>query len=285
VSGHTPGPWAWFGNAKNNEVYLATVNRGRTYVMGFDRWGMRGAQPTFQPEGRGLVPASKLLMFEVGDKSVRGVEAAKTDESVYRLDISGIDCADARLIAAAPEMVSAGQEALLLLLTLGHGQSAAANGLRAALARATVSEGEGRMTTAESVPVTGELLPCPFCGATDSRLVQAFTRATDDFAFWSVECLDCGAEIADDESQEAADRHWNTRLATRPTDEKLRERVADLEASVIAFGAPWAVSYARDYGLPDGHLHPTHYDILQSAGARMDDFTRAALTTGADHAG
>lgn len=58
-----------------------------------------------------------------------------------------------------------------------------------------------------------ELKPCPFCGAADGRLVQAFTRATDDFAFWSVECLDCGVEVADDESQAAADKAWNTRAA------------------------------------------------------------------------
>ncbi len=72
----------------------------------------------------------------------------------------------------------------------------------------------------------GELLPCPFCGSADSRLVQCFTRASDDFAFWSVECLDCGAEIADDESQEAADRHWNTRATPTPP---IEGRDADVE--------------------------------------------------------
>lgn len=104
---HTPGRWAWFGNARNNEIYLATTHSGRRYVMGFQRWGMKGAQPMFQPADRGLVPASDLLKFEVGDRAVTGVEAAKADESVYRLDISGIDCADARLIAAAPELLAA----------------------------------------------------------------------------------------------------------------------------------------------------------------------------------
>jgi Lar family restriction alleviation protein len=59
--------------------------------------------------------------------------------------------------------------------------------------------------------MSAELLPCPFCGATDGRLVQAFTRTTETFAFWSVECLDCGVEVADDESQERADAAWNTR--------------------------------------------------------------------------
>ncbi|KQM58806.1 MULTISPECIES: Lar family restriction alleviation protein [unclassified Sphingomonas] len=72
----------------------------------------------------------------------------------------------------------------------------------------------------------GELLPCPFCGGADGRLVQCFTRASDDFAFWSVECLDCGAEIADDESQEAADRHWNTRATPTPP---IEGRDADVE--------------------------------------------------------
>lgn len=102
---HTPGPWSWFGNAGSNSIYLATTHSGRRYVMGFKRWGFSGAQPRFQPEGRGLVDASKLLTFEVGDRNVRGLEQAKADGSVYRLDISGIDCADARLIAAAPDLL------------------------------------------------------------------------------------------------------------------------------------------------------------------------------------
>lgn len=104
---HTPGPWAWFGNGRTQEVYLATKHSGRRYVMGFQRWGMRGAQPMFQTaEGR-LAPASELLAFEVGDRGVRGIDAAKENDSVYRFDVRGIDCADARLIAAAPELLEA----------------------------------------------------------------------------------------------------------------------------------------------------------------------------------
>lgn len=104
---HTPGPWAWFGNAGSNSVYLATQHGGRRFVMDFVRWGFKGAQPRFQP-GRGvMVEAKSLLQFEVGDKSIVGIEAARKDSSVYRLDIRGIDCADARLIAAAPELLEA----------------------------------------------------------------------------------------------------------------------------------------------------------------------------------
>lgn len=75
--------------------------------MGFQRWGMSGAQPMFQPAARGLVPAKDLLQFEVGDRDVVGVKAAAENDSVYRLDIRGIDCADARLIAAAPKLLDA----------------------------------------------------------------------------------------------------------------------------------------------------------------------------------
>lgn len=55
---------------------------------------------------------------------------------------------------------------------------------------------------------------------------------------------------------------------------RLREEVAELRTSVIAFGAPWAVAYAQQHGAPTGALHHRHYDILTAAGARMVDFTR-----------
>lgn len=90
----TKGPWAWFGNASTQSIYLATKHSGRRYVMDFTRWGMRGAQPRFQPK-RGMRDAKELIMFEVGDRSVVGVEAAKKDTSVYRLDIRGVNAPDA----------------------------------------------------------------------------------------------------------------------------------------------------------------------------------------------
>jgi hypothetical protein len=104
---HTPGPWAWFGSGNMNSLYLATTHSGRRYVMGFKRWGMSGAQPQFQPEGRGMVDASELLQFEVGDRDVVGVQAARKNTSVYRMDVRGIDCPDARLIAASPCLLAA----------------------------------------------------------------------------------------------------------------------------------------------------------------------------------
>lgn len=57
----------------------------------------------------------------------------------------------------------------------------------------------------------------------------------------------------------------------------IREMVESLEdarSNVRAFAAPWAVTFARERGYPDGALYFAHYDILAKAGARMTDFTR-----------
>lgn len=136
----TKGPWGWFGSAGNiPEIYLATKHSGRRYVMGFDRWGLNGAQPSFQPNGCGMVKAKDLLQFEVGDQSIIGLDSARKDASVYRFQIRGIAAPDAHLIAAAPELYEALNDCLNYIenteselgITLSSGQSA-----RAALAKA-----------------------------------------------------------------------------------------------------------------------------------------------------
>jgi hypothetical protein len=48
LSEATPGPWRWFDDNRASSPYLATVDRGRVYVMGFARRGMNSAQPLFQ---------------------------------------------------------------------------------------------------------------------------------------------------------------------------------------------------------------------------------------------
>jgi hypothetical protein len=103
---HTPGPWRWFGNSDTQSIYLATADRGRQYVMGFERWGMGNGQPRFRVDDR-MVDAKHLLAFEVGDKDVTGIEQAKKNDTVYRRDIRGINHADALLIAAAPDLLAA----------------------------------------------------------------------------------------------------------------------------------------------------------------------------------
>lgn len=103
---HTPGPWEWYGSTDHYpRVHLATTHGGRRFVMNFRRAGMQGAQPVFQVNNR-MVPASELVLFDV-DPSVRGMTAGRAAPSVYRQDFSVIDHPDARLIAAAPELLAA----------------------------------------------------------------------------------------------------------------------------------------------------------------------------------
>ncbi|MFT8366251.1 MAG: hypothetical protein ABF812_09870 [Gluconobacter cerinus] len=117
----TKGPWGWFGTAGGHpEIYLATKHSGRRYVMGFNRWGLNGAQPSFQPNGCGMVKAKDLLQFEVGDQSIVGLDAAQKDTSVYRFQIRGIAAPDAHLIAAAPELYEALRMAAKDLNTAAH---------------------------------------------------------------------------------------------------------------------------------------------------------------------
>jgi hypothetical protein len=135
MASHTRGPWGWFGT--DHGVYLATKHSGRRFVMGFRRLGMNGAQPTFQVERKGMIPASELVQFEVGNKAVRGFAEAKKDATVYRYDVVAIDHPDARLIAAAPDMLEALKE--LLKLHEAHHNNPVHAAARAAIRKA---EGE-----------------------------------------------------------------------------------------------------------------------------------------------
>lgn len=101
IGGHTPGPWAWFGNVDTKTLYLATVHHGRRFVMQFGRYGMQGAKPVFQKDQR-MVGADEMVVFEV----CREAES-RDDERVYRGDIVDIDHPDALLIKSAPDLMEA----------------------------------------------------------------------------------------------------------------------------------------------------------------------------------
>jgi hypothetical protein len=85
----TSGPWCWWGNVTTREISLATVDRGKTFVLDFVRWGMRGAQPRVRVDHI-MRPASDLVVKQVP----------------YRGDIESIDHPDAIAIAAAPADVA-----------------------------------------------------------------------------------------------------------------------------------------------------------------------------------
>jgi hypothetical protein len=89
---HTPGPWCWRISRRSHGVELKTVGRGGIYVMGFARWGTSSAQPTFNVGH--MVKAVDLAV------DIPGQEHNNTWNQTF-------DHPDARLIAAAPELLAA----------------------------------------------------------------------------------------------------------------------------------------------------------------------------------
>lgn len=59
----------WRGNTRTNTVHLVTIGHGMTYVMVFERWGMRNAKPFFGDLERGVIRAFDE-MIEVDHNSV-----------------------------------------------------------------------------------------------------------------------------------------------------------------------------------------------------------------------
>jgi len=105
VNAATPGPWRWDAAPCNQEISLVTSHSGGYYVMGFERYGMRDAAPTFQVyekydgsvterKSEGMVRADKLC------KSIPGKEHHVGFDDY-------IDHPDAILIAHAPEDIKA----------------------------------------------------------------------------------------------------------------------------------------------------------------------------------
>jgi len=117
---HTPGPWAW-ETTPSGEVRLQTPDRGKLYVMGFARKGMQGAQPRFSLWGDGARERRGGIMHNFAEAG-------------------GADHPDARLIAAAPDLLGALQVAELVLRERGLGMTGEYKQIEAALAKAVQRE-------------------------------------------------------------------------------------------------------------------------------------------------
>jgi len=118
---HTPGPWMW-DVSPGGEIRLATPDRGRLFVMGFARMGMRGAQPRFAMWGEGQRERRGGIMHDFADAG-------------------GENHPDARLIAAAPELLAALERCLSWLTSYPGGTTMTPTGpyeqARKAIAKAT----------------------------------------------------------------------------------------------------------------------------------------------------
>ena len=66
----TPGPWEWDVNSVCKIVHLRTAHSGRYYVMGFKRFGTKGAAPTFQVYEKHEGPLQDHPAFRVGAYSL-----------------------------------------------------------------------------------------------------------------------------------------------------------------------------------------------------------------------
>ena len=117
MSQHIPGPWVWY--LSDAGIDLRTPNRGQLLVMDYFRGRLRFAKRTDSLGG---------LMF--------GAETFVT-KAHKRPGFVEIDNPDARLIAAAPELLAACNSAIVAIEALGTFPRETNAIIRAAIAKVT----------------------------------------------------------------------------------------------------------------------------------------------------
>lgn len=127
MSAHTPGPWRWELNEKSKNVALVGGRpRFDLTVMDFVRYGMGGAAPRFND----AVALGEFNVMERCEKFGVEVEGREHHADWFK----DIRHPDARLIAAAPDLLAALQ---FVLAASGEQLSTAFEQAQEAIAKAT----------------------------------------------------------------------------------------------------------------------------------------------------
>ena len=129
---HTPGPWRWEFNESHRSLHL--VGGRPMYdltVVDFERWGMRGATMRLRDTSHD----GMNLMFRVHERAdwIAPEPGRVHHKSWHQL----LTHPDARLIAAAPDLLEALQE---MVRTFAKNHAPAVDVARAAIAKATGDE-------------------------------------------------------------------------------------------------------------------------------------------------
>lgn len=124
---HTPGPWFWYVNLATKSFSLrAAVHPFGSIVMDFQRYGMQGAQPRFI-DNHIMRPATELTVVD---------PKREHHKDWHQL----LEHPDARLIAAAPDLLAACRQILVAVEQSPISEEMPVNLqlLRNAIAKATI---------------------------------------------------------------------------------------------------------------------------------------------------